>query len=32
MQRSPLMDAPHFAQNIEAAYRRMWHTWCATVT
>jgi protein O-GlcNAc transferase len=28
MQASPLMDAPKFARNIEAAYRRMWHTWC----
>jgi predicted O-linked N-acetylglucosamine transferase (SPINDLY family) len=25
---SPLMDAPQFARNIEAAYRRMWQTWC----
>src|SRR4029079_18530054 len=24
MRRSPLMDAPRFARNIEAAYRRMW--------
>ncbi len=24
MQASPLMDAPRFARNIEAAYRRMW--------
>jgi predicted O-linked N-acetylglucosamine transferase (SPINDLY family) len=28
MQQSPLMDAPRFARNIEAAYRQMWHTWC----
>jgi predicted O-linked N-acetylglucosamine transferase (SPINDLY family) len=28
MQRSPLMDAPRFARNIEAAYRRMWQDWC----
>lgn len=28
MQASPLMDAPRFARNIEAAYRIMWHTWC----
>jgi protein O-GlcNAc transferase len=28
MERSPLMDAPKFARNIEAAYRQMWHTWC----
>jgi predicted O-linked N-acetylglucosamine transferase (SPINDLY family) len=24
---SPLMDAPRFAQNVEAAYRSMWHAW-----
>ncbi len=29
MQQSPLMDAPKFARGVEAAYRRMWHTWCA---
>ncbi len=29
MERSPLMDAPAFARNIEAAYRRMWQSWCA---
>jgi protein O-GlcNAc transferase len=29
MQGSPLMDAPRFARNIEAAYRRMWQDWCA---
>ena len=28
MEQSPMMDAPKFARNIEAAYRRMWHTWC----
>jgi protein O-GlcNAc transferase len=28
MEQSPLMDAPKFARAIEAAYRRMWHTWC----
>jgi protein O-GlcNAc transferase len=28
MRASPLMDAPKFARNIEAAYRRMWRTWC----
>jgi predicted O-linked N-acetylglucosamine transferase (SPINDLY family) len=32
MERSPLMDAPRFARNIEAAYRRMWHTWCETAS
>jgi predicted O-linked N-acetylglucosamine transferase (SPINDLY family) len=29
MQHSPLMDAPRFARNIEAAYRTMWQRWCA---
>jgi tetratricopeptide (TPR) repeat protein len=29
MQTSPLMDAPRFARNIEAAYRSLWHSWCA---
>jgi predicted O-linked N-acetylglucosamine transferase (SPINDLY family) len=28
MQGSPLMDAPRFARNIEAAYRQMWRSWC----
>ena len=28
MEQSPLMDAPRFARNIEAAYRQMWRTWC----
>jgi protein O-GlcNAc transferase len=28
MQSSPLMDAPRFARNVEAAYRSMWHRWC----
>jgi predicted O-linked N-acetylglucosamine transferase (SPINDLY family) len=28
MEASPLMDAPRFAGNIEAAYRRMWRNWC----
>jgi predicted O-linked N-acetylglucosamine transferase (SPINDLY family) len=28
MQASALMDAPKFARNVEAAYRRMWRTWC----
>jgi hypothetical protein len=22
------MDAPRFARNMEAAYRRMWRRWC----
>ena len=30
MQASPLMDAPRFARNIEAAYRQMWRNWCDT--
>ncbi len=30
MEQSPLMDAPKFARNIEAAYRRMSHIWCQT--
>jgi protein O-GlcNAc transferase len=29
MQVSPLMDAPRFARNVEAAYRSMWERWCA---
>jgi protein O-GlcNAc transferase len=28
MQASVLMDAPRFAKNIEAAYRRMWQRYC----
>jgi len=28
MQASALMDAPRFAQNIEAVYRQMWRNWC----
>jgi predicted O-linked N-acetylglucosamine transferase (SPINDLY family) len=28
MERSPLMDAPRFARNIESAYRQMWQSWC----
>jgi len=27
MQASPLMDAPRFARNVEAAYRKMWERW-----
>jgi len=27
MQSSPLMNAPRFAQNVEAAYRKMWEDW-----
>jgi len=32
MMQSPLMDAPRFARNIEAAYRQMWRKWCGTTT
>jgi len=28
MERSPLMDAPRFARNIQAAYRQTWRGWC----
>jgi predicted O-linked N-acetylglucosamine transferase (SPINDLY family) len=28
MTRSPLMDAPRFARNIESAYRTAWRRWC----
>jgi predicted O-linked N-acetylglucosamine transferase (SPINDLY family) len=28
MKSSPLMDAPKFARDIEAAFRQMWQTWC----
>jgi predicted O-linked N-acetylglucosamine transferase (SPINDLY family) len=27
MRQSPLMDAPRFARNVEAAYRAMWQRW-----
>ena len=30
MEKSPLMDGPRFARNMEAAYRRMWVDWCRT--
>jgi protein O-GlcNAc transferase len=29
MEASPLMDVPHFAHDIETAYRQMWRRWCA---
>ena len=29
MEASPLMDAPRFARNLEAAYRSIWRRWCA---
>jgi predicted O-linked N-acetylglucosamine transferase (SPINDLY family) len=32
MRNSPLMDAPRFARQIEAAYREMWQRWCARAT
>jgi predicted O-linked N-acetylglucosamine transferase (SPINDLY family) len=28
MERSPLMDAPRFARNLEGAYRTAWRAWC----
>lgn len=28
MRRSPLLDAPRFARNIEQAYRNIWRDWC----
>jgi predicted O-linked N-acetylglucosamine transferase (SPINDLY family) len=28
MERSVLMDAAHFARQIETAYRAMWREWC----
>jgi predicted O-linked N-acetylglucosamine transferase (SPINDLY family) len=30
IERSPIMDAPRFVRNIEAAFREMWQSWCAT--
>jgi predicted O-linked N-acetylglucosamine transferase (SPINDLY family) len=29
MEQSPLMDAPRFARDVEAAYRSIWERWCA---
>jgi predicted O-linked N-acetylglucosamine transferase (SPINDLY family) len=29
MEKSPLMDAPRFARNMEAAYRSIWRKWCS---
>jgi protein O-GlcNAc transferase len=29
MRRSPLMDAPRFAADVESAYRDAWRRWCA---
>jgi predicted O-linked N-acetylglucosamine transferase (SPINDLY family) len=28
MLKSPLMDEPQFARDMEAAYRRVWRAWC----
>jgi predicted O-linked N-acetylglucosamine transferase (SPINDLY family) len=28
MRASPLMNAPQFARDVEAAYRQMWRSWC----
>jgi predicted O-linked N-acetylglucosamine transferase (SPINDLY family) len=28
MRESPVMDEPRFVRDLEAAYRRMWRTWC----
>jgi predicted O-linked N-acetylglucosamine transferase (SPINDLY family) len=30
LQSSPLMNAPRFARNVEAAYRLAWRNWCMT--
>ncbi len=32
VKKSPLLDAPRFARNIEAAYRKAWTDWCAMKT
>jgi predicted O-linked N-acetylglucosamine transferase (SPINDLY family) len=32
LRHSVLMDAPHFARSVEAAYRQMWRRWCAGET
>ena len=29
MKASAFMNAPRFAQNVEAGYRKMWRQWCA---
>lgn len=28
MQKSPLLDGPHLARHVEAAFRQMWRRWC----
>ncbi|HEX5418982.1 MAG TPA: tetratricopeptide repeat protein [Gammaproteobacteria bacterium] len=28
LESSPVMDQPRFTRNLEAAFRRMWRTWC----
>jgi predicted O-linked N-acetylglucosamine transferase (SPINDLY family) len=30
LRRSPLLDGPRFARNLEAAYRQLWRDWCLT--
>lgn len=30
MERSPLMDAPRFARNLEAKFREAWQRWCTS--
>lgn len=32
MEKSVLMDGPHFARQIEACYRSMWRQWCESQT
>jgi len=32
MEASPLLDAPRFARNVEAAYRQMWQKWVSAST
>jgi len=32
MQSSPLMDAPQFARDVEAAFRQMWQIWCNSLS
>ena len=32
MEDSPLLDAPRFARDLEAAYRTMWRKWAASPT